>query len=192
MPRKLPFRLPGGIGVFPARGDAPALCAVLHPPLHTSDEYEGAGRPFWLVRYTSQRQSGDRVIEWECYAQTMTPTYCPLAVVCVPPLSPRRIDIGIIGRWRPAPYQGYWSESTAMREVRCHRALNPVQLVHVNHSLCELTAQIYAMPGDGRRSRSVPVLRSETDWRPPAGFDPPAADIQRLADDGGIVSDEGV
>lgn len=174
-----------GVGVFPSRGTSPAMVALSCSPCHTSDEWEWHGRPLWCVRYKMSDPKGEPCIGGYLYARTLTPTYCPLALVSLPPYTADGVECGACGKWVAAE----WTEVSRVQDAtRLHgRAakLNPIRFVTWCRTLTAETVQLYCLANASDESSPHPVRRDQTQWRAPAGMpDHPVLDLMRLADDG--------
>lgn len=165
-----------GVGDFPFTGRSPEMVLVTSDPLHTSDEWERNGRPFWLVAWLMDGRCSDPAAGEYMVGRTMTPTFCPLSVVGIPPIRAVRVVCGTVTERVPAEWREVSDIRTANRLSGRTLKLNPVRLVTWDRKLTWESAQQYATPGGIDTARPTPVTTSETEYRGSSPLLNPVAD----------------
>lgn len=177
MSRKPLRRQRTGYGAFSVSGSAPAIVSLCAEPLHTSDEWESKGRPFWCVWWWGGHVHGMVHTLGSLYGRTMTPTFCPLGVVGVPPTTAAGVSVGACDSFRDGDWVEYYTYAAAERSVRGRRKFNPVVRVSWDRALTVHTYQWYATDGDISTAQATPVRPADAQWKPPP-------ELLRLGDDG--------
>jgi hypothetical protein len=171
-----------GIGVFPGKQQSPAVIVVTHKPLHTSDEWEAAGRPFWSVRYTHGPGGLTDTSAYDLYARTLTPSFCELAIVCLPPIQSHAVLVGTSEKWDWGAWHEYATVPVAMRQIPKSKCGIGRTLITWDRSLTPANHQLYAAAGDIQQGCENPVRLDQTQWKP-VGAIPREAQPSKVIED---------